>query len=41
MQKADNTKIDKVIVKGPLIDDIVGFKFRDEYKSVDVDFIGI
>jgi len=41
MQKTNNTKIDRIIVKGSLIDDIVSFKFRNDFTSVDVDFIGI
>ena len=41
MQKRNNTKIDRVIVKGVLIDDIVSFQFRKDYTSLDVDFLGI
>jgi len=41
MAKRNNTKIEQILVSGALIDDIVSFKFRGEYTSVDVVFIGI
>ena len=41
MPKGNNTKLEQIIVKGTLIDDIVSFKFRNDYTSIDVDFTGI
>lgn len=41
MPKTNNTIMERATVSGTLIDDIVNFKFRNDYTSVDVDFIGI